>query len=131
VLKNQFFPYWKIYNIERVYREKGDLRLYRFHSTDFKEEIKLDCKILKLIYDIYPDQTRLDQEDIVSLVEKAGISEERITNSLKRIFNLYHLHIPQPFKHIHQHNSKVEGAGFCPACRRVKSGLDKTLARRT
>jgi hypothetical protein len=35
-----------------------------------------------------------------------------------------------PHKHIHQHNSKVEGSGFCPACRRVKSELDKTLARR-
>jgi hypothetical protein len=35
-----------------------------------------------------------------------------------------------PHKHIHQHNSKVEGVGFCPACRRVKSGFDETLARR-
>jgi hypothetical protein len=35
-----------------------------------------------------------------------------------------------PYKHIHQHNASVEGAGFCPACRRVKSSLDKTLAKR-
>ena len=35
-----------------------------------------------------------------------------------------------PHKYIHQHNSKVEGAGFCPVCRRVRSELDKTLARR-
>jgi hypothetical protein len=66
-----------------------------------------------------------DQEHatIIRLYVDEGLSMNKIADKLGRSSRV-------PYKHIHQHNSKVEGAGFCPACRRVKSNLDKTLARR-
>ena len=35
-----------------------------------------------------------------------------------------------PLTVIHKNNNQVLGAGFCPSCRRVKSGLEKTIAKR-
>ena len=65
----------------------------------------------------------LEHADIVKMYMDEGLSLNKIAEKIGRSSRT-------PFKHIHQHNSKVEGAGFCPACRRVKSNLDKTLARR-
>jgi len=67
-----------------------------------------------------------DQEhaEIIKLYIDEGLSMNKIAEKLGRSSRV-------PFKHIHQHNSKVEGAGFCPACRRVKSQLAKTLAKRS
>ncbi len=64
-----------------------------------------------------------EHSDIVKMYLEEGLSLNKIADRIGRSSRT-------PFKHIHQHNSKVEGAGFCPACRRVKSNLDKTLARR-
>lgn len=97
LLKNQFYPYWKTYNITRMYREKGNLRLYRFYPTKFKEEIKTDCKILKVIYDKLPSQTSIDENTIARLKGETKLSAQNFSDSLKRIFNLYYLHIPESF----------------------------------
>jgi transposase-like protein len=61
--------------------------------------------------------------EIIRLYVEEGLSMNKIAEKLGRSPRV-------PFKHIHQYNSKVEGAGFCPSCRRVKSGLDKTLAKK-
>ena len=65
----------------------------------------------------------MEHAEIIKLYVDEGLSLNKIAERIRRSSKT-------PHKHIHQHNSKVEGAGFCPACRRVKSQLDKTLARR-
>jgi len=64
-----------------------------------------------------------EHAEIIKLYVAEGLSMNRIAERLDRSSRV-------PFTIIHKHNASVEGAGFCPACRRVKSGLDKTLARR-
>jgi len=64
-----------------------------------------------------------EHSDIIKMYVEEGLSLNKIAERIGRSSRT-------PFKHIHQHNSRVEGAGFCPVCRRVKSGLDKKLARR-
>lgn len=64
-----------------------------------------------------------EHAEIIKLYVDEGLSMNKIGEKLGRSSRV-------PHKHIHQHNASVEGAGFCPACRRVKSELDKTLARR-
>jgi hypothetical protein len=65
----------------------------------------------------------LEHAEIIRLYIDEGLSMNRIAEKLDRSSRV-------PFTIIHKHNVSVEGAGFCPACRRVKSELDKTLARR-
>lgn len=65
----------------------------------------------------------LEHAEIIKLYVEEGLSMNKIAEQIGRSSKT-------PHKHIHRHNSKVEGAGFCPVCRRVKSELDKTLARR-
>lgn len=77
-----------------------DLRLYHLYSTNYNEEIKIDCKVLKLVYDTYPSGTRINRKNVSFLVRKVGIPEDELTRSLQRIFNLYHLHIPQAFEFV-------------------------------
>jgi transposase-like protein len=64
-----------------------------------------------------------EHAEIIKLYVDEGLSMNKIGEKLGRSSRV-------PYKHIHQHNASVEGAGFCPACRRVKSGFYKTLARR-
>jgi len=64
-----------------------------------------------------------EHAEIIKLYVEDGLSMNKIGEKLSRSSRV-------PYKHIHQHNASVEGAGFCPACRRVKSQLDKILARR-
>ena len=65
----------------------------------------------------------VEHAEIIKLYVDEGLSLNKIAERIGRSSRT-------PYKYIHQHNRKVEGAGFCPAYRRVKSGLDKTLARR-
>ncbi|MFH1327663.1 MAG: hypothetical protein ABIH76_02235 [Candidatus Bathyarchaeota archaeon] len=65
----------------------------------------------------------VEHADIIRLYVAEGLSMNRIGEKLERSSRV-------PFTVIHKHNSSVEGAGFCPACRRVKSALDRKLARR-
>ena len=64
-----------------------------------------------------------EHSEIIRLYVDAGLSMNKIAEQLERSSRV-------PFTIIHEHNSSVEGAGFCPSCRRVKSSLDRTLARR-
>ena len=64
-----------------------------------------------------------EHAEIIRLYVDESLSMNRIAEKLKRSSRV-------PFTIIHKHNARVEGSGFCPACRRVKSQLDKTLARR-
>jgi len=65
----------------------------------------------------------IEHAEIIKLYVDESLSMNKIAEKLGRSSRV-------PFTIIHKHNSSVEGAGFCPACRRVKSGLDKTLAGR-
>jgi hypothetical protein len=65
-----------------------------------------------------------EHAEIIKLYIDEGLSMNRIAEKKERSSRV-------PFTIIHKHNASVEGAGFCPACRRVKSKLDKTLARRS
>jgi hypothetical protein len=65
-----------------------------------------------------------EHAEIIRLYVEEGLSMNKIAEQLGRSSRV-------PFKHIHQHNRRVEGAGFCPSCRRVKSMLDTTLARKS
>jgi hypothetical protein len=95
-LKNSFLPYFKIYSIERSYKEKGSLRLYHFSSTaNAKKTITEDIATMKLLYDVLPHETCIKKEDISSfLAGKASIDHEALLQSVERIFNLYQLRIP-------------------------------------
>jgi hypothetical protein len=64
-----------------------------------------------------------EHAEIIKLYVDEGLSMNKIADKLGRSSRV-------PFTTIHKHNSSVEGAGFCPACRRVKSSLDSTLAKR-
>lgn len=64
-----------------------------------------------------------EHAEIICLYVEEDLSMNRIADQIGRSSRI-------PFKHIHQHNSKVEASGLCPSCRRVKNGLDKTLVRR-
>jgi hypothetical protein len=65
----------------------------------------------------------IEHAEMIKLYVDEGLSMNRIAEKLSRSSRV-------PFTIIHKHNASVEGAGFCLACRRVKSDLDKTLARR-
>jgi hypothetical protein len=65
-----------------------------------------------------------EHAEIIRLYVDEGLSMNKIAEQLNRSSRV-------PFTIIHKHNSSVEGAGFCPACRRVKSSFDSLLARRT
>lgn len=105
MLKSHFLPFAKIYSIRRVYREKGELRLYHFCADDKnKERIKLDCKIIKAVYDNFPSNARLGPQAVGSLVKNTGLDNGCVTSSLRRILALYQLGIPQVFKHIFSDN---------------------------
>jgi len=64
-----------------------------------------------------------EHAEIIRLYMDEGLSMNKIAEKLGRSSRV-------PYSHIHLHNSKVEGAGFCPNCRRVKSGFEKVLARK-
>jgi hypothetical protein len=64
-----------------------------------------------------------EHAEIIKLYVDLGLSMNKIAEKLGRSSRV-------PFTIIHKHNSSVEGAGFCPACRRVKIGFDSVLARR-
>lgn len=64
-----------------------------------------------------------EHADIIRLYVDEGLSMDRIAEKLERSSKT-------PFTIIHKHDAYVEGSGFCPSCRRVKSNRDKTLARR-
>jgi hypothetical protein len=65
----------------------------------------------------------LEHAEIIKLYVDEGLSMNKIAEKLGRSSRV-------PYKHIHQHNSKVEGAGFCPSCRRLKSSFDSVLVSR-
>ena len=94
-LKNSFLPYFKVYSIERSYKEKGPLRLYHFSSTASNRKIIAeDVRTMKLLYDAFPSQTCITREDVASLARKASANYEALLHSIGRIVNLYQLHIP-------------------------------------
>ena len=64
-----------------------------------------------------------EHADIIKMYMDEGLSLNKIAERIGR-------NSRTPYKHIHSHNSKVEGTGFCPSCRRVKSSFDSVLARR-
>jgi hypothetical protein len=51
----------------------------------------------------------VEHAEIIKLYVDEGMSMNKIAEKLDRSSRV-------PHKHIHQHNSKVEGVGFCPAC---------------
>jgi transposase-like protein len=64
-----------------------------------------------------------EHAEIIRLYVDEGLGMNKIAEKLGRSSRV-------PFKHIHQHNASVEGAGFCPSCKRVKSEFDSVLVRR-
>jgi hypothetical protein len=64
-----------------------------------------------------------EHAEIIRLYFEESLSMNKIAEQIGRSSRV-------PYTHIHQHNSKVEEVGFCPSCRRVRSILDKQLAKR-
>jgi len=94
-LKNSFLPYFKVYSIERSYKEKGPLRIYHFSSTaSNRKTIAEDIRTMKLLHDAFPNQACITREDVASLASKASVNYEALLHSMGRIVNLYQLHIP-------------------------------------
>lgn len=94
-LKFSFLPFGKIYSIKRLFRGKRGLRLYHFCSNErSKKHIRLDCKIIKILYDHFPRETRVNKEVVIYLADKTKLSEAEIETSLERILDLYQLQIP-------------------------------------
>ena len=100
-LKNSFLQYSKVYSAERLFKERADLRFYHFFSSEDKRRtIRQDCRIMKLIYDSFPNQSCLTKQNLSSLAERMGASHEEILESLERMLRLYQFHIPvslQPY----------------------------------
>jgi len=114
MLKYSFRGFSKFYLIKRIFREHGDLRLYHFCSEEnSKKIIKTDCKVMRAIYDDFPDRTYLDKKTIVYFADKIGMNEEEILNSLERILNSYLIDIPR-FARIYVPNNmfRVFSKGF-------------------
>jgi hypothetical protein len=94
-----FLPYYKVYSIKRAYREKGSLRLYHFSSdADNRRIITQDVITMKLLYDAFPSQTCITLEDIASLACKASLNNEVILRSIRRIVDIYQLHVPRSLR---------------------------------
>lgn len=64
-----------------------------------------------------------EHADIIKLYVHEGLSMNRIAEKLGRSSRT-------PCVVIKKHDAAIGGAGFCPSCRRVKSNLDKSLAKR-
>jgi len=105
MLKYAFGAFDKVYSIKRSYREKGDLRLYHFcSSANNKEKIKMDCKVMKLLYTDYSDETYLDKKTIVSFVDRTKMNKEEFLCSLERILKLYQIQIPRSLRRYFPNN---------------------------
>jgi hypothetical protein len=96
MLKFAFLPYNKVYDIKRLFREKGELRFYHFCASEkTRQSIAFDCKIIKIIYDDLTNKAHLDRKTIATLAHKIRLSKEEVSYSLQRILNLYQLEIPR------------------------------------
>lgn len=100
-MKYHFLPYKKVYSVKRIFRQKDEIRLYRFWAEEpYKKKIYFDCKLMKLIYDSSPRGTRLDKEFVQSSAKETEMEKHKIWDSVKRILNLYRLQIPKPLRSI-------------------------------
>lgn len=101
MLKASFRPFSKIYSIKRVHRETKGLRFCHFCSDKInREKIKMDCRVMKLIWGHFPNRTRFNKENIASFCHKTEMNKEKFLDSLKRIFGLYQVGVPRCFRHI-------------------------------
>ena len=106
-LKYSFLPYSKVYSVKRMFRQRGELRIYHFCADELnKRKISLDCKVMKLLYDNFPNRKNsLNKGTLASFAKKVGIQKAQILASLKRILDLYQLHIPRSLKFAFPENS--------------------------
>lgn len=91
-MKSNFLPFEKCYSIERLEKGERGLKFYHFYSANDNQDIKIDCKIIKSLYDIYPSGTSIKLSNISSLVKSVGLSKDEVVQSLKRILKLYQLY---------------------------------------
>jgi len=64
-----------------------------------------------------------EHAEIIRLYIDEGLSYEKISEQLNRSSRT-------PILHIQRHNRDVERSGFCPICKRVKSGFEILLAKK-
>ena len=92
-MKSSFLPFKKCYAIERLEKGKGELKFYHFYSANDNQDIKIDYKIIKSLYDIFPSGTSIKLSNISSLVKSVGIPRDEVVQSLKRILKLYQINL--------------------------------------
>ena len=96
MLKFAFLPFKKVYAIKRLFRGKGELRFYHFCASEkARQIIGADCRVIKTIYDDFPNQAHLDHKTMATLAHKIRLSQKELSHSLQRILNLCHLEIPR------------------------------------
>lgn len=97
-MKYGFLPFSKLYSVNRNFTSKGDLRLYHFSASDAeKEKIKMDCRVMKTLYDImseHKNPIQLGKEKITVLANAVELPKKTCLASLERILDLYQLDVP-------------------------------------
>lgn len=99
-MKFMFLPYYKVYSIERVYREKGDLRLYHYCATnpESRETMLTDAQVIKALHDNLPAESTLTLENILSIPSISGMGEDRLDQALNRITKMHYHIVPDSMK---------------------------------
>ncbi len=98
-LKNEFLPFARTYSAKRDVKRNDELALYHFHCDEpGRETVTFDCRIMKLLHDSFPNNTKLGLEEATKLGNTLGIDEVDIVLSLRRIYSLYTLGVPKSLK---------------------------------
>ena len=82
-MKYGFLPFSKLYSVNRNFTSKGDLRLYHFSASDAeKEKIKMDCRVMKTLYDImseHKNPIQLGKEKITVLANAVELPKKMLS----------------------------------------------------
>ena len=92
-MKSYFLPFKKVYGIERLEKGREGLKLYHFYSTNRNQQLRMDCKLIKALYDNFPNEASINQYNILSLLEHVEFLKNEVIEGLRRILSLYQLNL--------------------------------------
>lgn len=101
-MKFMFLPYYKVYSIRRVYREKGDLRMYHYSATnpESREMMLTDAQVIKALHDNLPAESTLTLENALSIPSVSAMDEDRLDQALNRIIETHYHNLADSMKHL-------------------------------
>lgn len=95
-----FLPYYKVYSIKRVRREKGDLRLYHYRASNpgAREMMLTDAQIMKASHDNLPNESTLTLKVLLSVPSISAMGEDCVDRALRRITEIHFLSLSDSMK---------------------------------